>query len=94
MRREFDADGYAATLIEGAPPAADTAAIAGEWQVRLHGLVESLPGDQRQVLQKAFYEDKTHSDIAAELRLPLGTVKSRIRLALQRLRIVLEGDDR
>ena len=93
MRPPIDAEAYAATLMEGAPQAADTAFIASEWQDRLHGLIEALPGDQKQVLEKAFYEDKTHSAIAAELRLPLGTVKSRIRLALQRLRLVMEGED-
>ncbi|MGE0651312.1 MAG: sigma-70 family RNA polymerase sigma factor [Alphaproteobacteria bacterium] len=48
--------------------------------------VAGLPPDQAQVIHKAFYEDKTHQAIAAELDLPLGTVKSRIRLALARLR--------
>lgn len=48
-----------------------------------------LPEEQRNILQKAFFEDKSHSAIANELRLPLGTVKSRIRLALARLRAAL-----
>lgn len=48
--------------------------------------VAGLPPDQAQVIRKAFYEDKTHQTIAEELGLPLGTVKSRIRLALARLR--------
>jgi RNA polymerase sigma-70 factor (ECF subfamily) len=48
--------------------------------------VAGLPPDQAEVIRKAFYEDKTHQAIAEELDLPLGTVKSRIRLALARLR--------
>ena len=48
-----------------------------------------LPEEQVEVLNKAFFEDKPHSAIAEELGLPLGTVKSRIRLALARLRLVL-----
>ncbi len=53
-----------------------------------------LPAEQREVLEKAYFEEKTHSEIAEELGLPLGTVKSRIRLALARLRVLFEGRDR
>ena len=52
----------------------------------LRGSLSLLPAEQRQVLQLAFFEDKSHGAISAELGLPLGTVKSRIRLALARLR--------
>ncbi len=38
------------------------------------------------MIQKAFFEEKSHSDSAAETKLPLGTVKSRIRLALDKMR--------
>lgn len=51
-----------------------------------------LPAEQLDVLKKAFFEDKSHSVISAELGLPLGTVKSRIRLALARLRGALPED--
>ena len=53
--------------------------------------LRQLPPEQREVLEKAYFEEKTHSEIADELGLPLGTVKSRIRLALARLRVLLEG---
>jgi hypothetical protein len=48
--------------------------------------VESLPWAQERVLRKAFREAKSHRKIAAELGLPLGTVRSHIRLALAHLR--------
>jgi RNA polymerase sigma-70 factor, ECF subfamily len=51
-----------------------------------------LPKEQVEVLHKAFFEDKSHSAIADELNLPLGTVKSRIRLGLARLRSALPED--
>jgi RNA polymerase sigma-70 factor, ECF subfamily len=51
-----------------------------------------LPKEQVEVLHKAFFEDKSHSVIADELNLPLGTVKSRIRLGLARLRSALPED--
>ena len=56
-------------------------------------LLGDLSADQLVVIRKAFFEDKTHTAIAEELKLPLGTVKSRIRLALGRLREALEKDE-
>jgi RNA polymerase sigma-70 factor, ECF subfamily len=60
---------------------------------RVKKLLRELPPDQLLVIQKAFFEDKTHSDIALELKQPLGTIKSRIRLGLLRLRDALEKDE-
>jgi RNA polymerase sigma-70 factor, ECF subfamily len=48
--------------------------------------VASLPQDQQQVLNLAFFKGLSHSEIAEVLGEPLGTVKSRIRLAMQKLR--------
>ncbi|MEM6781391.1 MAG: sigma-70 family RNA polymerase sigma factor [Pseudomonadota bacterium] len=48
--------------------------------------LENLPAEQADLIKKSYFEDKTHDAIARETRLPLGTVKSRIRLALERLR--------
>lgn len=53
--------------------------------------LKKLPPEQAELIQKAFFEEKTHSDIAAETNLPLGTVKSRIRLALERMRQGMQG---
>ena len=52
----------------------------------LRELVEDLPDEQQQVLKLAFFEEKAHSEVAEELGIPLGTVKSRIRLAFKRIR--------
>lgn len=51
--------------------------------------LESLPEEQREVIKLSFTEGQSHQEIAKTLALPLGTVKSRIRLALGRLRSVL-----
>ena len=48
--------------------------------------VKDLPKKQRSIVERAFYADLSHQEIADETGLPLGTIKSRIRLALQRLR--------
>ena len=49
-----------------------------------------LPQTQNKVIELAFYSDLTHTEIADTLLLPLGLVKSRIRLGLQRLRQTLK----
>jgi len=67
--------------------------LAGQTYTRVKELLVGLSADQLVVIRKAFFEDKTHTVIAEELKLPLGTVKSRIRLALGRLREALEKDE-
>lgn len=51
---------------------------------------ERLPEAQRQVMTKVYLEEKSHQEVSDELAIPLGTVKSRIRLALDRLREALD----
>jgi RNA polymerase sigma-70 factor (ECF subfamily) len=58
---------------------------------RLHAALSDLPREQSQIIELSFLTEKPHSLIASELGLPLGTVKSRIRLAMARLRLAL-GD--
>jgi RNA polymerase sigma factor (sigma-70 family) len=70
---------------ESEPDAADIYQIAQETS-RLTAALEQLPDAQRALIQRAFYGDLSHSEIAAQTGLPLGTIKSRIRLALERLR--------
>jgi RNA polymerase sigma-70 factor (ECF subfamily) len=53
---------------------------------RLGIALRQLPDAQRRLIERAYYGDLSHSEIAAETGLPLGTIKSRIRLALDRLR--------
>jgi RNA polymerase sigma-70 factor (ECF subfamily) len=57
---------------------------------RTRKLMNDLPKEQSQVLAMSFLEEKPHREIAAQLGLPLGTVKSRIRLALTTLRKGME----
>lgn len=64
-----------------------------EQETALSSAIASLPPEQAALIEKAFFEHKSHSDIAEETKLPLGTVKSRIRLALERLRHRLGGQD-
>lgn len=59
-------------------------------EVQIRGAMSTLPAEQALVLEKAFMESKSHNEIAEELGLPLGTVKSRIRLALNKLQILID----
>jgi RNA polymerase sigma factor (sigma-70 family) len=67
------------------PDQADVYETAQETR-RLTEALSSLPDAQRAMIERAFYGDLSHGEIASETGLPLGTIKSRIRLALDRLR--------
>jgi len=61
------------------------------WHVHesVHSALEELPEDQRRVVWLAYFEGRTHSEIARELGIPMGTVKTRLRLAFDKLRVAL-----
>jgi RNA polymerase sigma-70 factor (ECF subfamily) len=58
-------------------------------QRRVREAILSLPGEQQEALALAYFEGLSHSQIAERLGQPLGTVKTRIRLAMQKLRELL-----
>jgi RNA polymerase sigma-70 factor (ECF subfamily) len=68
----------------------DDALSAQEREQRLRVALKSLPKEQAEVVRMSFFHDKAHAEISADLGLPLGTVKSRLRLAMVRLRAQLE----
>jgi len=72
-------------------PRADQLCELKDQSVRIKEVVESLPPDQSEVMRLHFYEDEPHSAIAARLDLPLGTVKSRLRLAFEKVRKEIDG---
>jgi RNA polymerase sigma-70 factor (ECF subfamily) len=63
-----------------------------EEQERIQGALASIPGDQREVMELAFYEGLTQREIAARTGQPLGTIKTRCRLALEKLARALQED--
>lgn len=77
-------------VVPAGDPAADASVEAAQGDAHLHRAVARLPQEQADLLRLAYFEDKSHSAIAAELGLPLGTVKSRIRLAMTKLRAMLK----
>jgi RNA polymerase sigma-70 factor (ECF subfamily) len=78
-----------------AEPSVDSPEEATELSIeggRLRSALAVLPVDQRQALELAYFQGLSHSEIAERLSHPLGTVKTRIRLAMQKLREVLQDD--
>jgi RNA polymerase sigma-70 factor (ECF subfamily) len=75
-----------------APIEPDEAGHPG-WQVhaQVHAAFEALPAEQRAAVHLAYFEGLTQSEIAVRLGIPLGTVKTRLRLAFDRLRTALSG---
>ena len=70
--------------------AADDVVAERQRQVRVQAVMKELPPEQVEVVTLAFMEGLSHGEISERLALPLGTVKSRIRLAYQKLRTALE----
>lgn len=73
---------------DDAPPA-DERIANGQRAERVRRALATLPPDQAEVVRRAFFEDKVHTTIAEELGVPLGTVKSRMRLAMTKIRAAL-----
>jgi RNA polymerase sigma-70 factor (ECF subfamily) len=72
------------------PDSADRQLHARQDADSMRRALAALSPDQAQIIALSFYSEKPHSRIAEELRIPLGTVKSRIRLAMARLKVLLE----
>jgi RNA polymerase sigma factor (sigma-70 family) len=72
------------------PDAADLYAAQSE-ALRLGAALRDLPPKQRDLVERAYFGEATHSEIASDTGLPLGTIKSRLRLALDRLRQQLDA---
>jgi RNA polymerase sigma-70 factor (ECF subfamily) len=91
QRAVLDADDPAHLPSAEAAPDAHLDAVEQENQMRL--AMADLPAEQMDLIRKAFYEGLTHRQIADATGIPLGTVKSRLRLAFNRLRSRLEGEE-
>tara|TARA_A100001037_G_scaffold298725_1_gene323018 strand:+ start:5349 stop:5936 length:588 start_codon:yes stop_codon:yes gene_type:complete len=93
IRRERrpDPDPNDPSMAQEQPESPEALVSTGREQKRLSDAIGALPDEQAEIVRLAYFEDLSHSTIAERLGLPLGTVKSRIRLALSRLRAGL-GD--
>ncbi|MDZ4689739.1 sigma-70 family RNA polymerase sigma factor [Terricaulis sp.] len=89
LRRERVEFAYHGSLIlseESDDESPDDAAVRGQTEAQMQEALALLSEDQREVVRLSFFEDRPHSEIAERLELPLGTVKSRLRLAIAKLR--------
>jgi RNA polymerase sigma-70 factor (ECF subfamily) len=73
-------------------PLADTLVAAERTARAIRHAIAELPPDQVTILQLAFFEDLSHGEIQRRLDMPLGTIKSRLRLAMSRLRLALKDE--
>ena len=80
-----------ATLEEEADDTSgETILMTAEREARVRAALSKLSEEQAAIVRLSFFQDKPHAQIAQELGIPLGTAKSRVRLALSRLRTLLE----
>lgn len=94
LRRNQRVGIEAIEFLHGGEEAVSTDSLVETQQVHksLVAAMATLPSEQADVLRMAFFQHKSHSEIAEHCDLPLGTVKSRIRLAMRHLRRALEGE--
>ncbi len=80
-------------LAEGTDPAdssdVPTEAVVAVDAVAARAALETLPPEQKQAIELAYFGGLSHSEIASQLAAPIGTVKGRIRLGLDRLRVLM-----
>jgi RNA polymerase sigma factor (sigma-70 family) len=86
-----DPNEYALDIPDEGSPDADQQIDAQTREDILRSALKTLPAEQGQLVRLAFFDGLSHSEIASQTGLPLGTVKSRIRLAFSRLRRSLEA---
>lgn len=58
---------------------------------KLNTAIDKLPEEQSRLLRMAFFDEKSHQQIADETKIPLGTVKSRLRIAMEKLKTTMKG---
>ena len=71
-------------------PLPDAGVAASEIETRVRDALSALPDEQMRVIELSFFHETAHAEIARALDIPLGTVKSRLRLAMVRLRSLLD----
>lgn len=81
------------TWVPAAPDPGDHVVASRQRSERIRDALLTLPDAQRDVMHQAFFESRSYPEIAEDQGVALGTVKSRARLAFERLRELLAGED-
>jgi len=90
-RHEVQEDGETFSMENFASPGnIEDEASRAQMVERLRSAMATLPGEQRQAVELAYFEGMTQTEIAAQTNTPLGTVKSRVRAAMQSLKQVFD----
>jgi RNA polymerase sigma-70 factor, ECF subfamily len=84
--RRTDNDDHGVASLKAALPSVEDTLMSGEIAQRVRQGLVALPQAQQRVVQLLFYEGLTHAEVAARLGAPLGTIKTRLRLALEKLK--------
>jgi len=94
LGRVVAAEEIEALLADAEEPDTDVEeeALRRAYAAALLGELRRLPEEQRRIIVLAYFVGMTESEIARQLKLPLGTVKKRVRLAMQKLRKALDGE--
>jgi RNA polymerase sigma-70 factor (ECF subfamily) len=75
------------------PPSEEPDVWEQAWQSEqyriIHEVMEQIPGEQRMVIELAYFGGLTHAEISEQYQIPLGTVKGRMRLGLQKMKALL-----
>jgi RNA polymerase sigma-70 factor (ECF subfamily) len=87
--RRLDLDDDAAIEARPSGELTDSEAIRHEMAQRVRGVIDELPNDQSQVISLAYFGGFSQSEIADMLGAPLGTIKGRMRLGLEKMRAAL-----
>ena len=94
VRATVDAPAIDLAAVEAAPATGiqtpEAAVLDAERRRRLTDALAGLPSEQRRLIEAAFFEGYTHSELAQRFRLPLGTVKTRIRAGMIAMRQQME----
>lgn len=87
-------DDYTLEMMATPPLNPEEASSQSDMAKKMTEIMKKLPAEQSRIILLSYYQNKTHAEIAESENLPLGTVKSRLRLALTKLKQLMEVDKR